>query len=100
MVTGPGLEPGTTGLKERTLGVGKRFDCNGLADAESGGRSEWRSNPPENAPGSMPEAPGADAAPDAPATPPNATAEALAVLLAALPPEAKAALRDLLNGGG
>jgi hypothetical protein len=48
----------------------------------------------------MPDAPDAVAAPDAPAMPPIATAEPLAALLAALPPEAKAALRDLLNGGG
>jgi len=79
--------------------TGKALADKDLHDAPEAACSESCSNPPENAP-RMPEAPGAEAAPDAPATPPNATAEALAVLLAALPPDAKAALRDLLNGGG
>jgi hypothetical protein len=68
-----------------------------LQDDVSGGRSEWRSNPPESIAASASETRGADADAAVPATPPNATVAALAVLLGSLPPEAKAALRELLK---
>jgi len=43
-VTGPGLEPGTTGLKERTLGVGKALEIADLQHAADSLRTETRTS--------------------------------------------------------